>query len=121
MDLRPPSTPTCPFCKIVRGEAAAQVLHRDDRVLAFRDSRPVAPTHILIIPVRHLASIQELGDSEPGLLDHMAAVARLLADSEHVAGTGYRLVINTGADGGQSVFHLHMHLLAGRNMHWPPG
>lgn len=115
------SNPTCAFCRIVDGQAHAVVLHRDDTVLAFRDIQPVAPIHILIIPIRHLESLQDLGDSEKDLLDHMTAVARRLADQEGVAATGYRLVVNTGADAGQSVLHLHMHMLAGRRLHWPPG
>jgi histidine triad (HIT) family protein len=121
MELKQPSEPACPFCRIVRGEASADVLHRDEMVLAFRDRHPVAPTHILIIPIRHLTSLQELGDSQAGLLDHIVAVARQLADQEGVSAAGYRLVINTGADAGQSVFHMHMHMLAGRRLHWPPG
>jgi histidine triad (HIT) family protein len=81
----------------------------------------MAPIHILIIPVRHVASLQELEDDSQGLLDHMAAIVRRLAESEHVGSSGYRLVINSGADAGQSVFHLHLHMLAGRRLRWPPG
>ncbi len=112
---------TCPFCRIVRGEAPAVVLYRDDSVLAFRDANPVAPFHVLLIPVEHIGSMHELEEGGAGLLDHMAAVARRLADDAKIVSGGYRLVINTGADAGQTVFHLHMHMLAGRRMHWPPG
>ena len=115
------SDPTCIFCRIVRGEIAADILHRDEAVLAFRDVKPVAPTHILIIPTRHIASLREHDGEGRAVLDHMAMVARGLADQERVAASGYRLVINSGEDAGQSVFHLHMHLLGGRKMHWPPG
>jgi histidine triad (HIT) family protein len=112
---------TCPFCQIISGDSAAEVLYRDETVLAFRDIRPVAPIHILIIPIEHVASVQELEASRAGVMDRMAAVARRLAAQEGIVGSGYRLVINTGADAGQSVDHLHMHLLAGRRFRWPPG
>jgi histidine triad (HIT) family protein len=121
MEMQQLSSPSCAFCRIVRGEIPAELLHRDETVVAFRDTRPVAPLHILIIPVRHVTSVQELEGQEDGLLDHMAAVARRIAQQENVATRGYRLVINTGGDAGQTVFHLHMHLLAGRKLLWPPG
>ena len=112
---------TCPFCRIVRGDAKAEIIHRDDVVVAFRDIHPVAPVHILIVPVRHLATVEKIQPSDGGLLDHMAQTARAIAVGERVSSGGYRLVINTGGDAGQSVLHLHMHLLAGRKMSWPPG
>ena len=115
------STESCLFCRIVRGEEAARIVYRDDAVIAFHDRRPVAPTHILVIPTKHLASLEELQADDVGLLDQMIHAAREAARREGVKSGGYRLVINTGADGGQTVFHLHMHLLAGRRMHWPPG
>jgi histidine triad (HIT) family protein len=105
----------------VRGEISAEILFRDETVVAFRDVQPVAPTHILIIPTRHVDSVHALADDGEGILDHMAEIARRLADQEHVSAAGYRLVINSGADAGQSVFHLHMHMLAGRKLRWPPG
>jgi histidine triad (HIT) family protein len=111
----------CPFCRIVREEADAAILHRDESVVAFRDIRPVAPTHILVIPTRHIASVSELDSPGEGLVDRMIEVARDVAAREGLDTDGYRLVINTGPNAGQSVFHLHMHLLGGRRMQWPPG
>lgn len=115
------STESCPFCQIVRGEASATIIHRDETVVAFRDIQPVAPTHVLIVPTKHLNSVHELQDGDGGLLGKMLALACDLAGREGLEAGGYRLVINTGADAGQSVYHLHMHLLGGRRMHWPPG
>ena len=115
------STESCPFCRIARGEEPARIVHRDDAVIAFHDRRPAAPTHILVIPAKHLASLEELRADDAGLLDQMIQVAREAAGREGAKTSGYRLVINTGENAGQTVFHLHMHLLAGRRMHWPPG
>jgi len=115
------TTESCPFCRIVAGEMPAQILHRDATVVAFRDLHPQAPTHILIVPVQHLWSFDDIREDDGGLLSHMAAVARRIARQEGVNVHGYRLVINTGPNAGQSVFHVHMHLLAGRQMRWPPG
>lgn len=115
------STTSCPFCRIVRGEVRAEVLHQEDTVMAFRDARPVAPIHVLIIPTKHIVSLQELRAEDAGLLDRMTSVAGDVAVRENASPGGYRLVINTGENAGQTVFHLHMHLLAGRRMHWPPG
>lgn len=111
----------CLFCRIVSGEEVADVVYSDESVVAFRDIRPVAPVHILIIPARHMASLDDLQDIDAGLLDRMTSVARDVAARESVDSSGYRLVINTGMDAGQSVFHLHMHLIGGRRMGWPPG
>ena len=121
LPLSLPSDPSCAFCRIARGETKATELYRDEWALAFRDIRPVAPIHILIIPLRHVASVQDLTETDAGLLDRMARIAGHLAEAEQVSASGYRLVINSGGDAGQSVFHLHMHLLAGRRMLWPPG
>lgn len=96
-------------------------MHRDETVVAFHDLRPVAPTHVLIIPTRHVASLLQLQAGDDQLLGAMFSVAWEIARSEAVDADGYRLVINTGPAAGQSVFHLHMHLLAGRPMRWPPG
>jgi histidine triad (HIT) family protein len=111
----------CVFCRIVRGEESATVLHADERLVAFRDLHPMAPVHILIVPVEHLASVNDADASHANLLGQMLLLARQIAVREGVEGSGYRLVINTGAQAGQSVHHLHMHLLAGRPMRWPPG
>jgi histidine triad (HIT) family protein len=109
----------CLFCKIVRGEIPAKMVVNSKEIAAFRDINPQAPTHILIIPKEHIASLDDLSDSN--LLGQMMSLAAALARQEGIAKTGYRAVINTGKDGGQSVDHLHIHLLGGRHMTWPPG
>jgi len=109
----------CVFCRIVHGEIPAEIVASTGDCLAFRDLAPQAPVHILIIPKKHVTSLDDLTDAEiPGKLT-MLAVA--LARQEGIAASGYRTVINTGKDGGQSVGHLHVHLLGGRHMTWPPG
>jgi histidine triad (HIT) family protein len=115
------SVEACVFCRIVRGEAPATVLKQDGRLVVFRDLHPVAPIHILIAPVKHLASLNDADASDVSLLGEMLLLARHMAAQEAVDRTGYRLVINTGVEAGQSVHHLHMHLLARRRMGWPPG
>jgi histidine triad (HIT) family protein len=109
----------CVFCKIAAGEIAATVVKRGDGMLAFRDLNPQAPTHVLVIPTDHLASLNDAKD--PRLLGDMLAFAREVARAEGIAERGYRVVVNTNPDGGQTVFHLHLHLLGGRPMKWPPG
>ena len=113
------TAPDCLFCKIAGGEIAAQVVKRDGRLLAFRDINPQAPTHVLIIPTQHIASLNDAKDA--GLLGEILVFAGKLAREEGIAERGYRVVVNTNADGGQTVFHLHAHLLGGRRMTWPPG
>jgi len=105
---------SCAFCKILSGLAPADIIYRDDRVTAFRDIHPIAPTHILIIPNRHIASVNDLEASDESLVGHMLMLAKELAAQEQVAEKGYRLMINTGLDGGQTVHHLHIHLIAGK-------
>jgi histidine triad (HIT) family protein len=110
----------CLFCKIVSGAIPTKRLYEDDTVLAFPDINPQAPTHILIIPKRHIASCAKLVLTDKDLLGHlMFAVSELARQNQ--LDNGYRLVINTGPDGGQTVDHMHVHLLGGRAMHWPPG
>ncbi len=104
----------CVFCRIVSGEADARILYEDERVVAFRDIHPVAPVHILIVPRRHVPSLNEADD--PDLLGHMLTVARELAVGEGVSERGYRTLFNCQRDGGQVVFHLHLHLLGGRRL-----
>ena len=111
----------CLFCKIVRGEIPAQIVYQDDLVLAFRDINPQAPAHLLIIPKQHVASAAELGPDSGPLLVALVMAANRLAAQEGVAESGYRLVANVGADAGLSVAHLHLHLLGGRRLAWPPG
>lgn len=109
----------CLFCRIVSGAIPAKIVAQSDDCIAFRDIDPQAPVHVLVIPRRHIASLDALDD--PALLGPLAAMAAKVAREEGVASSGYRAVINTGADAGQSVAHLHMHVLGGRRMKWPPG
>jgi len=111
----------CIFCKIVAGGIPAAKVFEDDRAVAFRDINPQAPTHALIIPRRHVASLGEAGEDDESLLGHLLLVAARVAREEGLAESGYRTVINTGAGAGQSVFHIHVHLLGGRALTWPPG
>jgi histidine triad (HIT) family protein len=106
----------CIFCKIVAGELPSHTLYQDDELVAFRDINPAAPTHVLIIPKRHIASLAELNDDETQIIGHMARVANQLARQEGVAEKGYRLIVSSGEDGGQVVPHLHMHLLGGKRL-----
>jgi histidine triad (HIT) family protein len=110
---------SCLFCRIARGEIPAKMVVNNKEIAAFRDISPQAPTHILIIPRKHIGSLDDVSDSN--LLGQMVAMAAALARQEGIARTGYRTVINTGQNGGQSVDHLHIHLLGGRQMTWPPG
>ena len=111
---------TCLFCAIVAGEIPAQVVLSTPRVLAFRDVNPQAPTHVLVIPTLHVANAAELAESDPSYAGEVLAAAAQVARLEGL-GTGYRLVSNTGPDAGQSVDHLHWHVLGGRALDWPPG
>jgi histidine triad (HIT) family protein len=111
----------CPFCRIVAGEIPSTNVHEDDQIIAIRDIAPRAPTHILLIPRRHIASALDLTEADAPLVGHMFAVAADLARSEGIAEAGYRLVSNVGRWGGQSVDHLHVHLMGGRAFEWPPG
>jgi histidine triad (HIT) family protein len=110
----------CLFCRIVAGEIPATKLHADDTVIAIRDIGPQAPTHVLVIPTRHVASAADLTEADGPMLGRLFAVAAEIAKAEGLDG-GWRLVTNVGPDAGQSVDHLHVHLLGGRRMSWPPG
>ena len=110
----------CLFCKIVAGEIPADIVHQDDEMVAFRDIRPQAPVHILLIPKKHLASMNDVENDDAGLVGRMMVAAKRIAAEQGVA-AGYRLVNNCGGQAGQTVFHLHLHLLGGRAMSWPPG
>jgi histidine triad (HIT) family protein len=110
----------CIFCRIVRGKAPARIIYQDEDVTAFHDLNPRAPTHILIVPNRHIAGVDQTEQADAALLGKLFIVARYLAEQESVT-DGYRLVINNGPLAGQSVFHLHVHLLGGRSLGWPPG
>ncbi|HYY44078.1 MAG TPA: histidine triad nucleotide-binding protein [Actinomycetota bacterium] len=110
----------CLFCRIARRELDADVVYETDEVMAFRDINPVAPTHVLVIPKRHIGSAQELTEDDRSVLGEMFTAITEIADREGVGG-GYRLVTNIGAEAGQSVPHLHFHVLGGRAFSWPPG
>jgi histidine triad (HIT) family protein len=110
----------CIFCRIAAGEIPAQIDFQDDRAVAFQDVAPKAPVHVLVIPRRHIESLNDPIDDE-NLLGHLLAVAARVAREKGIDGAGYRTVINSGAEAGQSVFHLHVHVMGGRTMHWPPG
>ncbi|MBI2821399.1 MAG: histidine triad nucleotide-binding protein [Acidobacteria bacterium] len=111
----------CIFCKIVRGECPAKIVFEDSDTVAFRDIHPQAPTHILVVPRRHVASLHDCSPRDEAMLGHALQVARDLAEEEGLKESGYRVVLNTGAGAGQSVLHLHFHLIGGRPMSWPPG
>ncbi len=111
----------CVFCRIAAREAPAEILHVSDRVVAFRDANPKAPTHLLLIPKEHLASVAEIEDRHGPMLAELLQAAAHLAKAEGIDRRGWRLVTNVGPDAGQSVHHLHFHLLGGRRMGWPPG
>jgi diadenosine tetraphosphate (Ap4A) HIT family hydrolase len=113
--------PACLFCRIIAGEIPSTQVHDDDLVIAIRDIAPRAPTHILLIPRRHIASAADLVERDGPLLGRLFAVAAEIARSEGIAEAGYRLVSNVGRWGGQSVDHLHIHLMGGRSFEWPPG
>ena len=111
----------CIFCQIAHKKIATSLLYDDEQIVAFHDLKPMAPTHLLIIPKKHLHSLNETQSCDQALLGHMMLSAQSLAKELGHDHDGYRLVMNTGAAGGQTVFHIHLHLLAGKTMHWPPG
>ena len=111
----------CLFCKIANGDIPGDIVHHDDEVVAFRDIAPQAPHHIIIIPRQHIVTTNELNEDNNPIIGKLFLVARKLAAQLGVAEDGYRLVMNCNGHGGQTVFHIHLHLLAGRVMHWPPG
>ena len=110
----------CIFCKIIKGRIPSAIVHRDEEVVAFRDLNPQAPVHLLIVPVKHVDSVAEPSVVEGDLLTSVFGVAQKLA-TEHKLEKGFRIVVNCGADGGQTVSHLHFHLLGQRQLGWPPG
>ena len=112
---------TCVFCQIAAGQQPANIIYEDEQAVAFRDIKPQAPAHVLIIPRAHISGPLHANDDNAPLIGHLVAVAAQVAQDEGIAATGYRLVLNQGRDGGQSVQHIHLHLLGGRRMRWPPG
>ena len=111
----------CIFCKIASGEIKTEFVYQDDRVLAFRDLNPQAPTHVLVIPREHIATTNDLDEANAELIGRMTLAAKEVARQEGIAERGYRTVLNCNAEAGQSVFHIHLHVLGGRPMGWPPG
>jgi len=111
----------CLFCRIVAGEIPADVVHQDERAVAFRDINPQSPVHVLVIPRDHLESLDEATLKDEALLGHLLRVAARVANEQGLSESGYRTVVNTGAGAGQSVFHLHLHVIGGRALSWPPG
>ena len=111
----------CLFCKIAAGEIPSTEVYSDDEFYAFRDIHPGAPTHCLIVPRKHIARITEASPDDAALLGRMLLRASRIAEAEGIAGSGFRLVINCNEDGGQTVFHVHLHILGGRPLAWPPG
>ncbi len=111
----------CIFCRIVAKEVDSRIAYEDEEVMAFHDINPQAPVHILVVPRRHIPTLNDATEAEQALLGKMVLVAQRLAKELGVAETGYRLVLNTNRGAGQSIFHIHLHLLGGRSFHWPPG
>ena len=111
----------CLFCKMVSGEMTPDIVYQNEEVLAFRDINPQAPVHVLIIPKRHVTTLNDMNDDDADLAGALLVAAARVAKQLGVAEAGYRTVVNTNREGGQVVFHVHMHLLAGRRMKWPPG
>ena len=112
---------SCLFCSIIRGELHSEVIYQDELSVAFRDINPQAPVHVLIVPREHVVSLAEATAEDERLLGHLLRVATALAEKEGILTRGYRTVINTNKEAGQSVYHIHVHLLGGRYMGWPPG
>lgn len=112
---------SCIFCKIISGEIPAKILYQDDDLIAIEDINPVAPLHLLLIPKKHVASVLCLTAEDDQLVGRIYRIAAELATQKGLAESGFRVVINTNGDAGQTVFHLHFHLIAGRSMGWPPG
>jgi histidine triad (HIT) family protein len=113
--------PRCLFCRIVNRAIPGSIVYEDDRLLAFDDVNPQAPTHVLIVPKRHIASLNELAAEDDGVIGEMVRRAAAIAKDRGLSERGYRTVFNTNRDGGQTVFHVHLHLLGGRSLTWPPG
>ncbi len=111
----------CIFCKIISKKIPASIVFEDEKIIAFNDINPQAPLHILLIPREHFASLKDIPEEKKNILSHLLLRARQIAQEKEIAEKGYRIVLNTEKDSGQEVFHIHLHLLGGRRMHWPPG
>lgn len=113
--------PDCIFCEIVNKRMKSEIIHEDDKIVAFKDINPQAPVHILLVPRKHIDSVQDIQEEDAALMGTMVLIAREIAEKNNIGKEGYRLVINNGINGGQTVSHLHMHMMGGRRMTWPPG
>lgn len=111
----------CLFCKIFKKEIKSKIVYEDNEIMAFEDINPQAPVHILIIPAKHIESLNEITEDDKAIIGQMFLVAKKIAKEKNIDKSGYRTVFNTNKDAGQAVFHLHLHLLGGRKMTWPPG
>lgn len=111
----------CIFCKILKREIPSKIVYEDEQCLAFEDINPQAPVHILVIPKKHISTALDMKEADRELIGHLVLVASRIAEQKDIARSGYRLVLNTNRDAGQTVFHIHLHLLGGRVMSWPPG
>lgn len=111
----------CIFCNIVSGNIPSEKVYEDDLILAFKDINPVAPVHVVIIPKKHIDSVMTMGDEHKNLIGHIFLKAQSIAEKLGISETGFRIVNNCGKDGGQSVMHMHFHLIGGRSLQWPPG
>ena len=111
----------CLFCRIIRHEIPASIEYEDEHVLAFNDINPQAPTHVLIVPKRHIATLSDLGAADDQLVGEIVRRAAAIAQARGIAAAGFRTVFNTNRDAGQTIFHIHLHLLGGRSLTWPPG
>ena len=119
--MYPSGDPTCLFCKIADKQIPGKIVCEDEQAMAFYDVNPKAPLHLLIIPKKHITSLASMEKSDQSIISHLFGIAIDLAEKQGISKSGFRTVINTGADGGQTVFHLHLHLLGGRSFSWPPG
>lgn len=111
----------CIFCKIVDGQIPAKIVYEDDQAIAFEDVNPQAPVHVLIIPRKHISTVLDIEEEDKGLIGHMYSVGNEVAKRKNIDSSGFRSVMNCNEDGGQTVFHMHLHILGGRSMQWPPG
>jgi histidine triad (HIT) family protein len=113
--------PDCLFCNIINGEIHGSIVYEDDRIIAFNDINPQAPTHVLVLPKRHIATLNDLAADDDQLVGELVRRAAAIAKERGISSGGFRTVFNTNREAGQTVFHIHLHLLGGRAMHWPPG
>ena len=111
----------CLFCKIIKKEIPANIVFENDKTIAFRDINPVAPTHILVIPKNHISGLIEINNKNSEIISQLTETANIVCEQEGIFNDGFRFVINSGENGGQTVFHLHLHILGGRKLEWPPG